>query len=303
MYKYNFIYITTNKLNGFQYVGKHSSNIENDEYMGSGTLISEAIKRYGKNNFESQILEHCDFDDLKDKEKFWIGKILEKNPKLYNIKNNELASELFHLYDKENFKDSKILLSKDYIHHHKNITFSNHYISDVQRRLYYFLVDKYIHSNKDFYKTTKNKLSNIITDNIDYHIRKIVGNIFKNNYILIKSVNIQENNIEFYFDNFPITNEINENYTFFKLNHITNFINSDSQRFYEIINHFNFKPFELYLSNIKDYFLLWDKDYSDIRKIINNALDEINSKLNIKIDIVEQKTGIKVTSLKFYPYF
>jgi hypothetical protein len=55
----NFVYLTTNLLNGKQYVGSHEG-YENDSYLGSGTYISRAVKKYGKENFKREILEVCD---------------------------------------------------------------------------------------------------------------------------------------------------------------------------------------------------------------------------------------------------
>lgn len=53
----HYIYKTTNLITKKYYIGKHSSqNIENDHYLGSGSLLKRAIKKYGKHNFKKQIL-------------------------------------------------------------------------------------------------------------------------------------------------------------------------------------------------------------------------------------------------------
>ena len=50
------IYKITNKINGKIYIGKHQTETPNDGYYGSGKSIKSAIKKYGKENFEKEVL-------------------------------------------------------------------------------------------------------------------------------------------------------------------------------------------------------------------------------------------------------
>ena len=51
------IYRTTNIVNGKTYIGQHKYKIlAKDKYLGSGILIKEAIKKYGRDNFKREIL-------------------------------------------------------------------------------------------------------------------------------------------------------------------------------------------------------------------------------------------------------
>lgn len=58
MNRNHYVYLITNKVNGMKYIGKRSClcPIEQDRYMGSGTLISKALKKYGRDNFSKEIL-------------------------------------------------------------------------------------------------------------------------------------------------------------------------------------------------------------------------------------------------------
>jgi group I intron endonuclease len=53
-----YIYITTNLINGKQYIGQHKGKAD-DAYLGSGTTLLKAIEKYGKNNFSKQIICYC----------------------------------------------------------------------------------------------------------------------------------------------------------------------------------------------------------------------------------------------------
>lgn len=64
MKKYNYIYQITNLINGKIYVGAHSSDILDDDYMGSGIAIRRAIRKYGVDNFQKDIL--ATFDSVED---------------------------------------------------------------------------------------------------------------------------------------------------------------------------------------------------------------------------------------------
>ena len=83
------IYIITNKLNGKQYVGQTIQDLKkrlarhrNDDRPG----ISQAIKKYGWENFSVEVIEEYENrDKLNEREIFWIAKLNTKTPNGYNL--------------------------------------------------------------------------------------------------------------------------------------------------------------------------------------------------------------------------
>lgn len=82
-----YLYKITNKLNDKTYYGVHRTTNVNDGYMGSGTLITKAIKKYGVNNFEKVILEFFScVEDMFQREKEIINENVVSSRNNYNIK-------------------------------------------------------------------------------------------------------------------------------------------------------------------------------------------------------------------------
>jgi len=70
---YGFIYLTTNKVNGKKYIGM-CKNTHREKYIGSGKLLKQAIKKYGKENFDRNILQECEtLAELSECEVYWIN--------------------------------------------------------------------------------------------------------------------------------------------------------------------------------------------------------------------------------------
>lgn len=54
--RYHLVYQTTNLVNGNIYIGVHSTDDLDDGYIGSGLLISRAVKKHGRHAFSRKIL-------------------------------------------------------------------------------------------------------------------------------------------------------------------------------------------------------------------------------------------------------
>lgn len=80
--KKRFVYMTTNKITGKKYIGKHTTNDLNDGYFGSNDELIEDIKLLGKEHFERIILDYAETDEeLKQKESYHLrkNKVVERS--------------------------------------------------------------------------------------------------------------------------------------------------------------------------------------------------------------------------------
>jgi group I intron endonuclease len=79
------IYKTRNKINGKIYVGKDARN--RPSYIGSGTLLRRAVKKYGKENFEKITIEKCSsLTHLAEREVYWVRELNTTDKNVgYNI--------------------------------------------------------------------------------------------------------------------------------------------------------------------------------------------------------------------------
>ena len=83
---HHFIYKTTNSLNGKYYKGMHSTDVLDDGYIGSGTILNNAIKKYGIGSFTREIIQFADSaDKLRELESVYITKDDVVSDQCYNI--------------------------------------------------------------------------------------------------------------------------------------------------------------------------------------------------------------------------
>lgn len=108
--KYYYLYKITNNINDHFYYGIHSTNNLNDKYMGSGKILQDAYKKYGKQNFTKEIIKfYNSLEELSDAEKEIVTQELIDNPKCYNVSLGGyfLTDESLELISKFNSKNQK----------------------------------------------------------------------------------------------------------------------------------------------------------------------------------------------------
>lgn len=82
-----YLYEIKNNINGKIYVGVHKTKNVNDDYFGSGKVLREAIKKYGKENFSKTINEYFDSAELMfAREKEIVNDEFLKRGDVYNLR-------------------------------------------------------------------------------------------------------------------------------------------------------------------------------------------------------------------------
>lgn len=86
---YGFVYITTNMVNGKKYLGQRKFDSYGGwkYYLGSGTILHDAIKKYGKDNFSKKIIHICYSPEELNKSEYELSVFLNvvESDDFYNL--------------------------------------------------------------------------------------------------------------------------------------------------------------------------------------------------------------------------
>lgn len=169
------IYKITNLINNKIYIGKNET--KNDSYYGSGLLIKRAIKKYGKENFNKEILEECSSkEELNEREKFWINELNSNDILIgYNITtggDGGLTSSKEHLSEKikDKWKDNSYVDKQ----------------MESRKKREYRQKGEYKHSDETKEKLRNSHTGKVATEEHKENIRK--ANLEKRVYSIIKCV-------------------------------------------------------------------------------------------------------------------
>lgn len=94
------IYKITNKLNGKSYIGQsiHCNQRIEEHCRGKKQFIDETIQLEGKENFDFELLEECEKDQLNEREDYYIAKYNTMFPSGYNKRwNTSYGQNIAHL--------------------------------------------------------------------------------------------------------------------------------------------------------------------------------------------------------------
>ncbi len=108
---FGYIYMTTNLINGKRYIGQHTSDhFEGNRYLGSGVMLTRAIRKYGEANFKVIMLEACNSKaDLDNAEIRFINKFNAANSdEFYNITYGGQGGNFFTEPMKQKLREARL---------------------------------------------------------------------------------------------------------------------------------------------------------------------------------------------------
>ena len=133
----NYTYMTTNKINGKVYVGSHSWKGEgiDPNYYGSGTAITRAVKKYGKDNFQVEVLYYYDTVEecRQDEERILTEYNVRDCPHSYNCKNSAIGFTSDDMTDEIRQKLSRAMKGKNNPNYGKHFTLSEEHRNKISR--------------------------------------------------------------------------------------------------------------------------------------------------------------------------
>lgn len=167
--KYHYFYKITNLLNNHFYYGIHSTNNLEDGYMGSGTRLNYAYKKYGIENFEKEILKFFDTrEECSNYEAEMVTEELIRNDDCYNV---IMGGDTFNYTNNVTVKDSNnnYFTVSVFDERYVNGELKPMHCGEIQVRLkgsedgfYYISTDEY-YKNKEMYET-KNTNKMLVKD-------------------------------------------------------------------------------------------------------------------------------------------
>lgn len=115
--QHHLIYKTTCVITGKWYIGMHSTDVEDDGYLGSGIHLQRSIKKHGKSNHLKQVLERFDTrQELEAREKVLIDDSVVLDKKSMNLKRGGqglTSAEAFQNWASEEYRSKQSQATKN----------------------------------------------------------------------------------------------------------------------------------------------------------------------------------------------
>ena len=173
------LYKTTNIINGKFYVGIHKQNpkvppYEFDGYLGSGKILIDSLKKYGKNNFVRETLSIFESKSEAEKaEKLMVDRLFLENKDVYNLIEGG-GCPPYHptLWTGKKHKDiTKIKIS---LNRSGKAMGNKHWTKDPSKRQSYnLMIEKNSMKAIEFNKTFKPALGHKKTNDVKLHLSNL----------------------------------------------------------------------------------------------------------------------------------
>lgn len=119
------IYSWTNKINNKKYIGQSTNisvrkneHIRENMYPENDTIIARAFKKYGTSNFEFEIIEECQVEQLNARELHWMNhyNTLDNRYGYNELLPNEMPSSIGQNNPRTELTDNDVLEIRNRIH-------------------------------------------------------------------------------------------------------------------------------------------------------------------------------------------
>jgi hypothetical protein len=171
---YHIVYLTTNLVNQKIYVGIHSTNNLNDNYLGSGSTLQFAIRKYGVENFKRDILYYClTRENIFAIESRIVDLDFVKNKKTYNTKIGGTNTNL-HTNETKNILSIKSTFYNKHYNKIRNKTYEEIYGEDrsliIKQKISEALKDRIV-SEETKQKMSQSQKNKIVSEETKEKLR------------------------------------------------------------------------------------------------------------------------------------
>ena len=172
--KYHYFYKITNVINNHYYYGIHSTDDLNDGYMGSGTRLHYAYKKYGIENFTKEIIKFFDTrEQASNYESEMVTESLVKDDNCYNsIKGGDNFDivGMVTVYD-INEKRYRMITKEDFDTNHDRyhgLSYGMVNVKDKEKGGYTFIPCEEFYKNNSLYETPMHNKLTVKDNNGNY---------------------------------------------------------------------------------------------------------------------------------------
>lgn len=152
--KFGYIYLTTDILHNKQYIGQFRGYKINENYFGSGRIISDLIKKHGISIFKREIIDYADSqEELSEKEIYYIKQYNTLWPNGYNLTLRKQGIDKYRYQPRVHTEETKKIIGKKSKERWQNSEYRVHQRESVKHG---WTIEKKVEHKKRMQLITKN---------------------------------------------------------------------------------------------------------------------------------------------------